>query len=245
MLKKKIVLITGVGKGIGLSCLKLCIKNNAFVIGVTRSKKDYNDLNKAYKDNCKIILGDVRSKATLKKVIDFQKKNNLFINSLVNNAGIRFRKKFLNTDIKEYKNVFEHNFFSIVQICKAMISLAITKKKKISIVNLSSIVGSRGFDELSAYGSSKGALDSFTKCIAIEYPKYVKINNVCPGFTKTSYFDKFKDNKKLYNWTIKNTPVKRWADPEEIAELIVYLVSDKSSYITGQNFYIDGGWTSK
>jgi len=56
MLKKKIVLITGVGKGIGLSCLKLCIKNNAFVIGVTRSKKDYNDLNKAYKDKCKIIL---------------------------------------------------------------------------------------------------------------------------------------------------------------------------------------------
>lgn len=245
MLKKKIVLITGVGKGIGLSCLKLCIKNHAFVIGVTRSKKDYNDLNKAYKDKCKIILGDVRSKVTLKKIIDFQKKNNLFINSLVNNAGIRFRKNFLNTDIKEYKKVFEHNFFSIVQLCKVMISLAITNKKKISIVNLSSIVGSRGFDELSAYGSSKGALDAFTKCIAIEYPKYVKINNVCPGFTKTSYFDKFKKNKKLYNWTIKNIPVKRWANPEEIAELIVYLVSDKSSYITGQNFYIDGGWTSK
>ena len=54
MLKKKIVLITGVGKGIGLSCLKLCIKNHAFVIGVTRSKKDYNDLNKAYKDKCKM-----------------------------------------------------------------------------------------------------------------------------------------------------------------------------------------------
>ena len=132
-----------------------------------------------------------------------------------------------------------------MQLCKVMISLAITNKKKISIVNLSSIVGSRGFDELSAYGSSKGALDAFTKCIAIEYPKYVKINNVCPGFTKTSYFDKFKKNKKLYNWTIKNIPVKRWANPEEIAELIVYLVSDKSSYITGQNFYIDGGWTSK
>ena len=98
---------------------------------------------------------------------------------------------------------------------------------------------------MSAYGSSKGALDALTKCIAIEYPKYVKINNVCPGFTKTSYFDKFKKNKKLYNWTIKNIPVKKWANPEEIAELIVYLVSDKSSYITGQNFYIDGGWTSK
>ena len=245
MLKKKIVLITGVGKGIGLNCLKLCIQNNAFVIGVTRSKKDYKDLKKVYRNNCKIILGDVRSKLTLKKIINFQKNNNIFINGLVNNAGIRYRKKFLNTDITEYKKVFEHNFFSVVQLCKVMISSAITNKKKISIINLSSIVGSRGFDELSAYGSSKGALDAFTKCIAIEHPKYVKINNVCPGFTKTSYFDKFKKNKKLYNWTIKNIPLKRWANPEEIAELIVYLVSDKSSYITGQNFYIDGGWTSK
>jgi len=245
MLKKKIVLITGVGKGIGLSCLKLCIENNAFVIGVTRSKKDYKDLNIIYKNNCKIILGDIRSSITLKKIINFQKKNKLFINSLVNNAGMRFRKSFLNTDIKEYKKVFEHNFFSIVRLSKIMIDLAIKNKKQISIVNLSSIVGSRGFDELSAYGSSKGALDAFTKCIAIEFPKYVKINNVCPGFTKTSYFDKFKKNKKLYNWTLKNIPVKKWANANEIAELIVYLVSDKSSYITGQNFYIDGGWTAK
>ena len=110
---------------------------------------------------------------------------------------------------------------------------------------LSSIVGSRGFDELSAYGSSKGALDAFTRCIAIEFSKQVKINNVCPGFTKTSYFKKFKRKKKLYNWTIKNIPVGRWANSEEIANLILYLISDKSSYVTGQNFYIDGGWTSK
>ena len=66
------------------------------------------------------------------------------------------------------------------------------------------------------------------------------------SFFRTNLVQKnINNNKKLYNWTIKNTPVKRWADPEEIAELIVYLVSDKSSYITGQNFYIDGGWTSK
>jgi len=245
MLKNKNILITGVGKGIGLSCLKLCIKNNAFVIGVTRSKSDYNVLQKIYKNNCKIILGDIRSKITLKKIINYQKKNNLFINGLVNNAGIRFRKNFLSIDIKEFQKVFEHNFFSIVQLCKLMISFAINKKKKISIVNLSSIVGSRGFDELSAYGSSKGALDALTKCIAVEFPINVKINNVCPGFTKTSYFEKFKKNKKLYNWTLNNIPTKRWANPKEIAELVVYLISDKSSYITGQNFYIDGGWTSK
>ena len=122
---------------------------------------------------------------------------------------------------------------------------AIKRKKKISIVNLSSIVGTRGFSELSAYGSSKGALDAFTKCIAVEFQKNVRINNVCPGFTKTSYYKKFKRNKKLHNWTLKNIPMGRWAETDEISNLIIYLISNKSNYITGQNFYIDGGWTTK
>lgn len=245
MLKKKVVLITGVSKGIGLSCLKLCLQNNAFVVGVSRSKTDFSFLKKNYQNQFKIISGDISKKSTLKKIINYNKKNKLHIDCLINNAGIRFRKKFLKIDINDYKKVFENNFFSIVSLCQSLIKETIKNKKKISIVNLSSIVGSRGFDELSAYGSSKGALDAFTRCIAIEFPKQVKINNVCPGFTKTSYFKKFKRKKKLYNWTIKNIPVGRWANSEEIANLILYLISDKSSYVTGQNFYIDGGWTSK
>ena len=245
MLKKKVVLITGVSKGIGLSCLKLCLQNNAFVVGVSRSKSILSFLKKNYQNQFKIISGDISKKSTLKKIINYNKKNKLHIDCLVNNAGIRFRKKFLKIDINDYKKVFENNFFSIVSLCQSLIKETIKNKKKISIVNLSSIVGSRGFDELSAYGSSKGALDAFTRCIAIEFSKQVKINNVCPGFAKTSYFKKFKRKKKLYNWTIKNIPVGRWADSEEIANLILYLISDKSSYVTGQNFYIDGGWTSK
>ena len=245
MLKKKIVLITGVGKGIGRSCLEMCINQGAFVIGVTKSKTDSNILNKIYKNKCKIISGDITKKSTLNKIINFKKKNNIFINSLINNAGIRFRKKFLNINIKDYKKVFDHNFFSIVQLIKLLISQSVKSNKKISIVNLSSIVGSRGFKELSAYGSSKGALDAFTKCIAVEFAGNIRINNVCPGFVKTSYFKKFKKKKKLYKWTLDNTPQNRWGEPHEISELILFLISDKSSYITGQNYYIDGGWTSK
>ena len=98
---------------------------------------------------------------------------------------------------------------------------------------------------MSAYSSSKGALDAFTKCISVEFPKNVRINNVSPGFTKTSYFEKFKQNKKLYNWTLNNTPVNRWGKTDEISNLIIFLLSEKSSFITGQNIFIDGGWTAK
>ena len=128
---------------------------------------------------------------------------------------------------------------------KEFVKIAVKNKKVISIVNLSSIVGSRGFSQLSAYASSKGALDAFTRCVAVEYPKNVRINNVSPGFTKTSYYEKFKKNKKLYNWTLNNTPMNRWANSKEVSNLIIFLISDESKYITGQNIYIDGGWTAK
>ena len=72
----------------------------------------------------------------------------------------------------------------------------------------------------------------------------VRANVVNPGFTKTSYFKKFKSKKKLYNWTLSRIPMNRWGEPEEIASLICFLLSKKSSYITGEEINIDGGWTN-
>ena len=245
MLSKKIVLITGISKGIGKACMETCLDKNAFVIGITRSKINKKMYKIKKNQNLKIIHGDITNKTTIKKILSYQKQKKIFINSIINNAGIRFRKDFINIKIDEYKKVFENNFYSIVSLTKEFIKIAVKNKKVISIVNLSSIVGSRGFSQLSAYASSKGALDAFTKCIAVEYPKNVRINNVSPGFTKTSYYEKFKKNKKLYNWTLNNTPMNRWANSKEVSNLIVFLISDESKYITGQNIYIDGGWTAK
>ena len=113
-----------------------------------------------------------------------------------------------------------------------------------SIVNISSIVGQNGFDELSSYGSSKGALISLTKCFAVEMAKKnIRANSVSPGFTKTSFYKSFKKNKKkLYSWTLSRIPQRRWGKSEEISELIYFLISDNSQYITGENINIDGGW---
>ena len=250
MLKKKVVLITGVSKGIGLSCLKLCLQNNAFVVGVSRSKTDFSFLKKNYQNQFKIISGDISKKSTLKKIINYNKKNKLHIDCLVNNAGIRFRKKFLKIDINDYKKVFENNFFSIVSLCQSLIKETIKNKKKISIVNLSSIVGSRGFDELSAYGSSKGALDAFTRCIAIEFSKQVKINNVCPGAFKTDRAIELmkerskktgKSIKKIEFETVKNLPLGRLQEPSELGSLVTFLSSQQSCGITGTTIQIDGG----
>ena len=140
---------------------------------------------------------------------------------------------------------FKQIFFYIST--NAIIFKKLNKKKLSgSIVNISSIVGQTGFDELASYGSSKGALISLTKCFAVEMAKknFVLIRSV-PGLLKQLFISLFKKiKKKLYSWTLSRIPQKRWGEPKEISELIHFLISDNSNYITGENINIDGGWLS-
>tara|TARA_Y100000590_G_scaffold461376_1_gene622787 strand:- start:1544 stop:2269 length:726 start_codon:yes stop_codon:yes gene_type:complete len=238
-LKNKNILITGAGKGIGLSSVIDCLNNGANVYALTRSKNDLKNLKK-YK-NLYIFYGDVRNQKILKKIFSFSKKIKNPINCLINNAGIRQRKKFNEIRDKDLKDLFEINFFSIFKLCQIFTKF-LKKNEKGSVVNIGSIVGTYGFTELAGYASSKKALEGLTKCLAVEMgSKNVNFNCINPGFTKTSYFKKFK-KKKIYNWTINKIAMGRWAASSEISKLVVFLSSDQSSYINGEIINIDGGW---
>lgn len=238
-LKNKNILITGAGKGIGYSSVIDCLNHGANVFALIRTKKDLKKFSKS--KNLFLFQGDVRNTNLINKIFKYSRKINYPINCLVNNAGIRQRKKFEKITIKNIRDLFETNFFSIFQICQIFIK-NIKKDETGSIVNLGSIVGSYGFNELSGYASSKKALEGLTKCIAVEFgKKKINVNCINPGFTKTSYFKKFK-KKKLYNWTLEKIAKKKWADSKEISKLIVFLCSNYSSYINGEIINIDGGW---
>ena len=110
---------------------------------------------------------------------------------------------------------------------------------------MGSIVGQNGFSELAGYASTKSALVGLTKSFAVEMASSnIRANLINPGFIKTSYFEKFKKNKKLYQSTLNRIPQKRWGDPKEISHMVCFLLSDFSSYITGSSIDIDGGWLS-
>jgi NAD(P)-dependent dehydrogenase (short-subunit alcohol dehydrogenase family) len=82
-----------------------------------------------------------------------------------------------------------------------------------------------------------------TKSFALEFAGFgIRANSISPGFTKTSYYDKFKKNKTLYDWTLSRIPQKRWGSSKEISEMISFLLSDRCKYINGENINIDGGW---
>ncbi len=246
MFKNQKILITGVGKGIGREIFLKSIKSGAFVIGVTRSKKDIKKIPQKI-GKYKIFHGDISKLSTINKIFSYLKKNKVQLTGLVNNAGVRQRKKFEKITKKDLSYIMENNFVSPFIIIQKFYENC-DKNKVCSIVNIGSIVGKDGLSELSGYGSSKGAINSLTKCLMSEFSenhKNIRINCINPGFVKTSFYKKFKKNKKLYNWTLNKTPLKRWANSSEISDLIFFLLSGNSTYINGQCINIDGGWTSQ
>ena len=242
-LKNKIILLTGVGKGIGFSILEKVILEGAYVYGITRSKKD---IKKIKFRNCKIFTGDVTNIKLIQKIFKQSIIDKKPINCIVNNAGIRLRKNFLNIGNNDLKKVFDINFFSIFKISQIFIEFCNKNKIRGNILNISSIVSDLGFSELTAYGAAKSALNSLTKSLAAEFSHLgFRFNAIKPGFVKTSYFENFKKNsQKLFKWTIKRTPMNRWGSSLEIANIASFLISDDSSYINGETINVDGGWSN-
>ena len=244
ILKHKNILITGAGKGIGESTVKKIIEKEGYAYVIIKNKKDNKKFSKS--KNIKIYNGNVNNKQLIQRIFKDSKRNKRPINCVVNNAGVRFRKQFLNIKENELDKVFNVNFYSIFYIMQVFSKFVIKNKTKGTLINISSIVGQLGFSDLSGYASSKGALTALTKSYAAEMSNYgIRANTISPGFVKTSFFKKFKTKRKdLYKWTLSRIPQKRWGDPEEIAELICFVLSDKCNYLNGENISIDGGWTN-
>ena len=241
LLNKKTILVTGCGKGIGYDFVKFASSQGANIYGITKSK---NDLKK-FKNlkNTKVFIGDVTKTDNIQKILNYSIKQKKFIQGLVNNSGVRHREKFLDISDLRLRKTFENNFFSVFKITQLFIQYSL-KYKLIgnSVVNIASIVGNKGFKELSSYASSKSALYGLTKSLCAEYANLnFRFNVIEPGFIKTSYYKNFKKIKSLYNWTLSRIPYKKWGEPSDVSSFIG-LISDYSNYINGETIAIDGGW---
>ena len=248
LLKEKVCVITGVGKGFGRDLTRVYAENGARLALITRSSEDLAALKEDLKGfNTKghlFYCGDVSDESTVRDFATRVSDKFETIDVLVNNAGMRFRRPFLEIKPQEFKNVMNNNFFSMVYMCQAFIPLMI-KNQSGKIVNLSSIAGTLGLAELSGYISSKAAINGLTKALAIEYAhQNIQVNSIAPGFAKTSYFENFKAKDELYKFTLERTPMGRWGESEEIANVCLFLSSKLSDYITGEVISADGGWSA-
>ncbi len=248
LLKDRVCVITGAGKGFGRDLTLSYLAQGAKVALITRTVSDIESLqqeiDKTHQNNCLMICGDVADEPTAHLLIESTLTKFGRIDVLVNNAGMRFRKAFLDIKSSEFNNVMNNNFFSMVYLCQAVLPHMV-KQRQGKIVNMSSIAGTLGLTELSGYISSKAAIVGLTKALAVEFASFnVQINAVAPGFAKTSYFDRFKQNENLYQFTLDRIPMKRWGESNEIANACLFLSSSLSDYVTGEVLHVDGGWSA-
>lgn len=246
-LENQVCIITGAGKGIGKDTALLFAQMGCKLALISKTREDLVNLeNELDIDTADLywMAGDVSSEATVKEFVLNTYEKFGRIDVLVNNAGMRFRKEFLEIDYEEWQEVMNVNAGSTFLFCKE-VGKYMVKQKYGKIVNMASIIGTLGLPELVGYGASKGAIISLTKSLALEWAKYnINVNVVAPGFCKTSYAEKFQEKTELYDFTIDRTPMRKWGESRDVSNTIAFLSSDMSKYITGEVISIDGGWSA-
>ena len=241
------VLLTGVGKGFGRSYLEyISLQNKYEILGLTRNLNDFNDQEVDQLNKKNVVLQSIDLSCS-ESVHAFIKQNFDFLNSvdiLINNAGQRFRYSVDQLEYQKLESLFRVNVITPMILSSAVLK-GMKKRKSGRIINISSILGSSGLAHLSGYSATKGAIDSMTRSMAVEYAEFnITINAIAPGFCETSYADSFKKNHELNQEIIERIPMKRWGKANEINGILDFLISSNASYITGQVLNVDGGWTS-
>lgn len=245
---KKLVVITGVGKGFGRELAK-ALSEDYHILGISRTSNDLDSLKyelelKGEKSN--LLCADVANFEEVTALLRGElHKISKPVYGLINNAGVRCRKKFTELSIAEFIDVSNVNLFAAVNLCSAVLPSMLSQKSG-RIINVSSILSKSALPELSAYAVSKGGIDAFTRSLAVEYGEYnIAVNSILPGFCKTSYYPNFSQNTELLSMTLQNTPMRRWGEINELVGLCRFLLSDAAGYINGASIPIDGGWLAK
>jgi 3-oxoacyl-[acyl-carrier protein] reductase len=235
----KKIFITGASGGIGSAICKKFIDKNFTLVLTASSDEKVEKLKDIYGDNnfyYKINLADSEILDTCLKEVA---KNHKDISVIVNNAGITEDNLIFRMKNEQWNKVIQTNLNSNYQIIKSLLPNMLSKKYG-KIIGISSIVGSTGNPGQANYVASKSGMIGLYKSIASEVAKRnINVNIISPGFISTSMTENLSsEQKESY---LSRIPMSRFGKPEDIANLVYFLATDNSSYITGQNFHVNGG----
>ena len=237
IMDKKIAFITGISRGIGLEIAKSFVNDDYFVIGTSRSSFRINE--ELNSENCMHLLMDVTDREQISSCFDELKKINKIPNVLINNAGITKDQLFLRMKEDDWDDVINSNLTSVFNITKLFIK-SMVKDRYGKIINISSVAGLMGNPGQVNYSASKAGLGGFTRALAKEVAaRNITVNCIAPGFIETDMTNHFQD-EELEN-ILNQIPANKMGNPQQIADLALFLASSKGDYITGQTISVDGG----
>lgn len=237
-LEGKTAIITGGSRGIGAQISKSFLKANANIICMSRSSKtEHSELQENYKQ-C-----DINDNNKFKDICQQACELYKGIDILVNAAGISLQKDDSFSKFEHFSKTLEVNLISTYKCCEIASDFMINGG---SIINITSIGSILGFPGNPGYVSSKGGLRSLTKALAEDLSiKNIRVNNIAPGYIRTDMTEDSFLNSALNKQRMDRMMIKRWGSVEDIGSAAIFLASNASSYITGTDIIVDGGWTAK
>jgi 3-oxoacyl-[acyl-carrier protein] reductase len=240
--ENKVVVVTGGCRGIGKAIVENFLAEGAFVWAWDYKLPDENEVfieNEEYRSRVRTVQVDVSSSESVnnatQKVLDESGR----IDILVNNAGITRDNLLLRITESDWDAVINTNLKGTF-LCTKAILRSMMNQRYGRIINISSIVGEIGNAGQANYSASKAGVIGFTKSLAKEVAsRNILVNAIAPGYVRTAMTEKLSPEQK--EAFLKNIPLRREAEPEDIARVVLFLASDDASYITGQVINVDGG----
>ena len=234
-LSKKNVLITGGVTGIGFEAAKLFAELGAKVVVTCKSKSNYEKyLDQLAKLDLQLEQLDLTNDISIEKLSNKIKKLDILVNNAVYlKGGIEYR-------IENFADVVNVNLMGLMRICHTMLpKLAISEG---NIINISSANTNVVFPHSPSYSATKGGIESLTKSMAICWANHkVRVNSVAPGWIKGKTSNILKKDYKKTDEILERIPLKRFGNPDEVANVIIFLSSNLASYISGSTIFVDGG----
>jgi len=233
------VLITGASGGIGAAICKKFNDKKFNLVLTSSSTENLVNLKKKYGDNHSYFLLDLSNLDSLDENLNLIKDNHKDISVIVNNAGITDDGLLLRMNYNQWNKVINTNLNSNFLILKKLLPNMISNRRG-RIIGISSVVALTGNPGQANYVASKSGMIGFYKSIAHEIAsRNINVNLVSPGFIVSPMTDKLNEEQK--NKILETIPMKKFGEPDDVANLVYFLSCKDSNYITGQNFHVNGG----
>ncbi len=240
--ENKVALVTGATRGIGAAILKQLAEQGCTVIGTATSEAGAHKISDAIKamgaKGCGMML-NVCDQASIDQVDQQITEQFGRVEILVNNAAVTRDNIMLRMKHEQWQEVIDTNLTSVFNVSKKFMK-GMVKARWGRIINITSVVGSMGNLGQANYCAAKAGVVGFAKSLGIELARYgITVNNVSPGFVDTDMTRALPEKQR--EELLKMIPMKRMAEPDDIADAVGFLASDKASYMTGETLHVNGG----
>lgn len=250
MCRDKVSMVTGGGSGIGLAISKALAREGSSVVIIDVNKEAGESAAEGIRQtgaNARFFQCDVSNADSVKAAVSVAVESHGRLDCIVNNAAISLVSEITDINDAAFDRLLNVNVKGVYLFLKHGIRQLKKQKKGGSIVNISSVGGVVGTPQISAYTMSKHAIIGLTRGVAVEQgPRGIRVNAVCPGPIHTPMIE---DYARLNNTTIEemgaDLPLRKIGQPQDVAEAVVWLCSDKSSNTTGSLLMVDGGYTAQ